>query len=102
MSKVELKRFLRKRKEHLTEKAQECDANKEKSSASTFPSTSHQTLSFWGIEFQRPSNKNTRPWEKTKHGWIPNPRTDRAKLMNEVLPKLYEACYTSVKMLVNS
>jgi len=38
MSKVEVKRFLRKRKEYLTEKAQECDANKEKSSASTVPS----------------------------------------------------------------
>ena len=70
MSKVEVKRFLRNRKEYLTEKAQKYNANKEKSSASTVPSTSHQTLSFGGIEFQRPSNKNTRPWEQTK--WIDN------------------------------
>ena len=78
-----MKRFLRKRKEYLTEKEQECDANKEKSSASTVPSTSHQTLSFGGIEFQRPSNKNARPWEQTKYGWIPNPKTDRQSKAHE-------------------
>ena len=97
MSKVEVKRFLRKRKEYLTEKAQECDANKEKSSASTVTSTSHQTLTFEGIEFERPSNKNTRPWEQTKYGWIPNPKRDRAKFMTEVLTKFYEACHGKCK-----
>ena len=81
MSKVEVKRLLRKRKEYLTEKAQECDANREKSSPSTVPSTSHQTLSFGGIEFQRPSNKNTRPWEQTKYSWIDNkPKNGQGKV----------------------
>ena len=97
MSKVEVKCFFKKEKGIVNKKAQECDANKEKSSASTAPSTSHQTLSFGGIEFQRPSNKNARPWEQTKYGWIPNPKTDRAKLMNEVLPKFYKACYSKCK-----
>ena len=43
-------------------------------------STSHQTLSFGGIEFQRPSNKNTRPWEQTKYSWIDNkPKNGQGK-----------------------
>ena len=56
-----------------------------------------QIKSFGGIEFQRPSNKNVRPWEQTKYGWISNPKTDRAKLMNEVLPKFYKAFYSKCK-----
>lgn len=40
---------------------------------------------------------STLPWEQTKYGSIPNPKTDRAKFMNEVLPKLYEACYDKCK-----
>ena len=30
-------------------------------------------------------------------GSIPNPKTDRAKFMNEVLPKFYKACYGKCK-----
>ena len=48
-------------------------------------------------EFQRPSIKNTRPWEQAKYGWIPYPKTDRANFMNEVLPKFYEAWYSRCK-----
>ena len=54
-------------------------------------------MCFGGIEFQRTSNKNTRRWEQAKYGWIPNPKTDRAKFMNKMLPKFYEACYSKSK-----
>ena len=66
--KVEVKRFFRKRKEYLAARPQESDASKEKSNATTVPSTSRQTLRFGSIEFQRPSIKNTRPWEQAKYG----------------------------------
>ena len=95
--KVEVKRFFRKRKEYLAARPQESDASKEKSNATTVPSTSRQTLRFGSIEFQRPSIKNTRPWEQAKYGWIPYPKTDRANFMNEVLPKFYEAWYSKCK-----
>ena len=34
---------------------------------------------------------------QAKYGWIPYPKTDRAKFMNEVLPKFYEAWYSKCK-----
>ena len=98
MSKVEVKRFLRKRKEYLTEKAQECDANREKSSASTVPSTSHQTLSFGVLNFKGQVIKTHVLGSKPNiAGSITNLKMDRAKFMNEVLPKFYEACFSKCK-----
>ena len=97
MSKVEVKRFFRKTKEYLAPKPQRSDANKEKGSTTVVPPTSCHTLCFGGIEFQRLSSKNTQPWAQAKYGWIPNPKTDRAKFMNEVLPNFYKACYSKCK-----
>ena len=38
-------------------------------------------IEFWGIEFQRPSNKNTHPWEQIKCGWIDTkPKNGQSKV----------------------
>ena len=95
MSNVEVKRFLRKRKEYLTEKEEECDANKEKSSASTrFPLQviKHRVLGVLNFKGQVIKIRVLKS-KPNMAGSILNPKTDRAKL-KEVLPKFYEAeCY---------
>lgn len=58
--------------------------------------SSTQALRFGTVTFQRPSAEKN-PWEQKKYGWIPYPTTERAKFMNECLPKWYKSFFAKCK-----
>jgi len=94
MTKIEVKRFFRKKNEYTSLKTTE-NAMSTDSTTDQVPSTSRDTLCFGGIEFQRP--KNTRPWEQSKYGWIPRPTSERSHFMNNLLPKFYVSYHRKSK-----
>lgn len=37
--------------------------------------------------------KDPLPWEHRKFGWLEDPKTERSKYYNNILPNIYECCY---------
>ena len=91
LSNIEVKRFIRKKGELTSNKGGSIQGEKS-SEPSSSTTGKWQTLQFGSIQFQRPS-ADQKPWEQKKFGWMPHPANQRAKFMNDCLPKCYKSFY---------
>ena len=93
LSKVEIKRYFRKKEEllHSTDKQQ---ANEIKKSQPV----EHKSfqIKFGQFTFQQPVSQQS-PWKDKKFGWIPNATTARAMFMNNLLPSYYKSMFKFCK-----
>ena len=93
LSKIEIKRFIRKREESLQQRKTTTNT---KATVDTSNDSRH-FLRVGSVTFNRfePAEKN--PWEKKKLGWIPNATTKRARFMNNILALFYKSIYPFCK-----
>ena len=94
LSNIEVKRFIRKKSELISNEGGSSQAEKPCESSTCTKQTKGKlhTLLFGSILFQRASTDQTL-WQQKKFGWMPHPVTQRAQFMNNCLSKCFKSFY---------